>query len=99
MSMELNVLDNIQVAAPCSASWEEMAGDERVRFCEQCLLHVYNLSGMSRRQAEALVRQHEGRLCVRFYRRLDGTVLTDNCPVGLRAARRRALRLLAGMTG
>src|SRR5438876_7755627 len=38
--------------------------------------------------AAAFVREAEGRLCVRFYRREDGTLLTDNCPVGWRAARR-----------
>jgi len=73
-----------------------MEGDERVRFCSQCKLNVFNLSSMSRREAEALVRSKEGRLCIRFYRRSDGTILTDNCPVGLRAARRRVALLLAG---
>jgi hypothetical protein len=32
----------------------------------------------------------EGRLCIRFYRRPDGTVLTRDCPIGL-SLRRRAL--------
>jgi hypothetical protein len=99
MGRDLDILDNLEVAAPCHVAWESMAGSDQVRFCDQCLLHVYNLSGMSRRQAAALVEQTEGRLCVRFYRRADGTLLTDNCPVGLRAARRRALRLLAGLAG
>jgi hypothetical protein len=35
----------------------------------------------------------EGRLCVRFYRRRDGTILTNNCPVGLRALKRRASKV------
>lgn len=86
-------LDQVRVAAPCPADWGAMAGDERVRFCDRCSLNVYNLSGMSRREAEALVAGAEGRLCVRFYRRADGTVLTRNCPVGLRALRRRAARV------
>jgi hypothetical protein len=63
--------------------------DERVRFCSQCNLNVYNLSGMSRREAEALVMKTEGRLCVRFYRKADGSILTQNCPVGLKAIKRR----------
>jgi hypothetical protein len=70
-----------------------MVGDERVRFCAQCELNVYNLSGMTRREAEALVAGTEGRLCVRFYRRSDGTILTRNCPIGLRAIRRRVSRV------
>ena len=82
-------LDNVRIAAPCSADWEQMRGDERVRFCAQCSLNVYNLSGMTRREAEGVVARAEGRLCVRFYRRPDGTILTSNCPVGLRAIKRR----------
>ena len=87
-----NPLDHVKIAAPCSADWDQMFSfeDERVRFCSQCNLNVYNLSGMSRQEAEALVTKTEGRLCVRFYRRADGLVLTQNCPVGLKAVKRRA---------
>ena len=87
-----SLLDRVRVAAPCSADWKEMRGDERVRFCDRCSLNVYNLSAMTRREAERLVVQSEGRLCVRFYRRKDGTILTQNCPVGLRALKRRVSR-------
>ena len=93
MSYRTNPLDDVKVAAPCPADWDSMVGGERVRFCGQCQLNVYNLSGMSRRKAEALVSSTEGRLCVRFYRRADGSVLTRDCPVGLRALKRRASRL------
>ena len=85
-----NPLEHVKVAAPCPADWSKMVGDERVRYCDRCSLHVYNLSGMTRREAEAVVTNSEGRLCVRFYRRTDGTILTRNCPVGLSALRRRA---------
>ncbi|HEX8284737.1 MAG TPA: hypothetical protein VF588_15345 [Pyrinomonadaceae bacterium] len=86
-------LDEVRVAAPCPADWGKMVGDERVRYCGSCDLHVYNLSGMTRREAEGLVASTEGRLCVRFFRRADGTILTNNCPVGLSAVRRRAARV------
>jgi hypothetical protein len=92
------ILTQIRVASPCNAAWDQMDGDERSRFCRACSKHVYNLSEMSRTEAEALVREKEGRLCVRFYRRRDGTVLTDNCPVGLRAMR-RALLMQIGFVG
>lgn len=75
-------LNNIKVASPCPADWDAMYGDERKRFCGDCKLNVYNLSGMTRDEAEQLVTNHEGRLCVRFYRRADGTVITQDCPVG-----------------
>ena len=86
-----NPLDHLKIAAPCPADWDQMFSfeDERVRFCSQCNLNVYNLSGMSRQEAEALITKIEGRLCVRFYRKADGSVLTQNCPVGLKALKRR----------
>lgn len=76
-------LDALSVATPCPANWEEMVGDERVRFCNSCQLNVYHLSGMTRLEAETLVQEKEGKLCVRYYRRADGTILTKDCPVGL----------------
>ncbi len=88
-------LDDVRVATPCNADWNAMRGDERTRFCATCAKNVYNLSEMSRAAAMTLVREKEGHLCVRFYRREDGTMLTDDCPVGLRAVR-RPLRWMAG---
>lgn len=75
-------LNDIKIASPCSADWNEMYGDERKRFCGECKLNVYNLSGMTRDEAERLVTNAEGRLCVRFFQRADGSVITADCPVG-----------------
>jgi hypothetical protein len=74
-----------------------MLGNDRVRFCDQCNLNVYNLSALPKRDAERLIMSTEGRLCVRFYRRADGTILTQNCPTGLRALKRRVTRLASGV--
>jgi hypothetical protein len=87
-------LNVIRVDKPCPASWEKMRGDERVRFCEECSLHVYNLSAMTRDAAEALMASGEGRLCVRYFQRADGTVITQDCGGGLRRAIKRG-RILA----
>ena len=90
-------LDNVRIAAPCPANWESMYGNARVRFCGECQLNVYNLSAMSRADAEHLVAQAEGRLCVRYYRRRDGSIITQNCPVGLRALKRRLSRVATAL--
>ncbi len=87
-----NSLDRIRIASPCPASWERMTGDDRVRFCDECKLQVYNIGEMTRAEAEALIAKTEGRLCARIYRRADGTVITRDCPVGLRAIRRRVTK-------
>ena len=86
-------LDHVRVAAPCSADWDSMLGDERVRFCGQCKLNVYNLSAMKRAEAELLIARAEGRLCVRYFQRRDGSIITQNCPVGLQAIKRRLTRV------
>ncbi len=83
----------LTIASPCPASWDEMKGDERVRFCDECELNVYNLSDMSEEEALKLVEEREGRLCVRFYQREDGTVLTSDCPVGME----RSMHIVGGM--
>ena len=85
-------IHQIRVASPCDADWDQMFGNEVVRHCQQCRLNVYNLSAMTRDEAERIVFEAEGRLCVRFYRRKDGTVLTRDCPVGLAALKRRVAR-------
>lgn len=88
-------LDGLRVATPCPISWEEMAGDSRVRFCEHCRLSVYNISALSRIEAETLIASTEGRLCAKLFRRADGTLLTKDCPVGLRALRLRVAKRAA----
>ena len=84
-----NPLDHVRVSAPCKADWDQMIGSDRMRFCGQCSLNVYNLSSMTRSDAENLISRNEARLCVKFYRRHDGSIITKDCPVGLRAIRRR----------
>jgi hypothetical protein len=89
MARFTNHLKHVRVASPCKADWDEMIGTDRMRFCGQCSLNVYNLSAMTRDEAESLIAANEGRLCVRFYRRRDGSIITQDCPVGLRAVRAR----------
>ena len=87
-----NPLDNIKIASPCAADWNEMRGDERRRYCALCKLNVYNLSDMTRTEAESFLINSEGRVCVKFYRRADGTVLTRDCPVGWEKIKRKVSR-------
>ena len=94
MTKQSGLLDSARIASPCSASWSQMKGDERVRYCEECRLNVYNFAELSRSQAEDLIRETEGRLCGIIYRRADGTVLTRDCPVGLMAIRRGTARVI-----
>ena len=95
MPEDIPLLDQVRVAAPCPANWNEMVGGDRVRYCRSCEKNVYNLSEMSRSEAEKLLQTHEGKMCVRYYRRTDGTIMTNNCPVGLRTIRKFYLKTAA----
>lgn len=97
--MKRNPLDHIKIASPCSADWNEMRGDNRKRFCSLCKLNVYNLSEMSRREAENLLFEMEGKMCVRLYKRQDGTVITQDCPVGWQAIKQRVSRTATATFG
>jgi hypothetical protein len=90
-------LDDVRIASPCDESWERMTGDERVRFCDRCQKHVYNLSAMTRDEAERLIEEKDGSMCARLYQRADGTVITTDCPVG--AQKKRVRRLAIAVTG
>jgi len=87
------MLARIRVATPCRADWNEMTGDARVRHCAQCDKDVFNLSDMTREQAEALIIAKNGDLCARYYQRHDGTILLADCSIGL--AQKRKTRVLA----
>jgi hypothetical protein len=90
-------INKLRVASPCSVGWETMTGNERVRLCHSCQMNIYNISEMTKPEVENLIANREGRLCIRLYKRADGTVLTKDCPVGLRAYQKRVARF-AGAT-
>ncbi len=98
----LPLLDNLAVASPCGANWDEMVGDERVRFCLSCEKNVYNVSAMASEEAERLLAQSAnagGEICVRFYKRADGTIMTQDCPVGEKKKRRKKVALAVAGAG
>ena len=40
--------DHLRIASPCPANWDQMSGDDCVRFCDLCNLHVYNIELLMR---------------------------------------------------
>ena len=59
-------LEQLRVEHPCPASWDAMTGNDRVRFCEACQKRVYDLSAMPKDEAERLICEAAGRMCVRI---------------------------------
>lgn len=85
----LPLLERVSVNSPCPERWEAMEGDDLVRFCRRCAKNVYDLSALDADQAEALLRERGESMCVTFYRRPDGTILTQECIGGTRRRARR----------
>ncbi len=81
-------LPKLRIASPCKERWDAMRGDDRVRVCDGCNRPVFNLSEMTRDQAEAVLATRGVKPCVRFYRRADGTVKTADCPPTARRSHR-----------
>jgi hypothetical protein len=82
-----SILDQIEIASPCLQSWDAMEGDDCKRFCQACKMDIFNLSSMSKSEITDLLLSAEqtgDKVCGRFYRRLDGTIMTRDCPVGVR---------------
>ncbi len=94
---EKSYLDSIKSPLPCSKDWNEMNGDELVRFCQSCEKDVYNLSAMPRREARKLVARNAGKICVRYVRLPNGKVQTADTK--LYKITRNASRLAAGVIG
>ncbi len=90
-------LDSIRSPLPCAKDWNEMIGDERVRFCGACAKNVYNLSAMPRREARKFVALNSGKVCVRYIRLPGGKVQTADTK--LYKITRRASAFAAGVFG
>jgi hypothetical protein len=95
MAIDMRELGVVKVATPCKAKWSEMKGDDTIRRCALCDKNVYHLSRLTSDEARELFQRTEGRLCVRFFARPDGTVLTKDCPVGIR---RKRIKVLAALS-
>ena len=68
----------LKVEAPCPKRWEDLSGDSKRRFCEQCQLHVHNLSAMTADEREHFVGESGGRQCISYELRPDGSMVTPS---------------------
>lgn len=92
--MKKDFLDSLNVKSPCQESWDEMIGNEQVRFCSHCAKDVHDLSSMTRTQAEKLVKRANGNLCVRYVKTPQGKLIT--APPKFTQIKRR-MRVAAGV--
>ncbi len=89
-------LRSITVTSPCLADWDQMTGNDQIRFCEHCNLKVHNISELTYSRAARLVARSQGRLCLRYYRDSQGAAITKQATGKMHQIGRRASRLAAG---
>ncbi|CUI03861.1 hypothetical protein BN2497_2499 [Janthinobacterium sp. CG23_2] len=71
-----------------------------MRHCGDCKKNVFDLSAMTESEAAALVAGNlKGELCVKFYRRQDGTVMTSDCGAVPESSGRPPARSLPRLVG
>ena len=95
MAVSLSLLDQIAVPTPCSVPWDSMSGNDRSRYCKRCNQSVHDLSAMTKSEATSFIAANGSNACVRFYRRPDGTVVTNDCQEISSGRRLRTFRRLA----
>lgn len=92
-------LDRLYISSPCSVPWDSMSGDSTKRLCGGCSKNVFNISDMTKTEVDSFLAKNGYSQCMTFFRRTDGTIMTDNCPRVLRKLRDRcriAVRVAAG---
>ena len=70
---ERDPTESLSVREPCPMRWSELHGAGDVRDCASCAHTVHDISAVTRAQARAFLRGREGRTCVTFVRRPDGS--------------------------
>lgn len=68
--------NDVRIAKPCPKNWDEMTGDDQSRFCNHCEKSVHNLAEMSAADAEKLLCDSSGRVCIRMVSGPQGSFKT-----------------------
>jgi hypothetical protein len=81
MTTRKDKLQCLQVASPCSSSWEAMHGDGRRRRCLECDKPVYDFAQLTPREIAGVIEASQGELCARLTRDEWGRLVTLQPPI------------------
>lgn len=73
-----HILDQIFIAAPCSVDFESLKGSSSKRFCHGCQKSVYNLSEITLKEGERLLKEKGDSACLLLSRDNQGKVITKD---------------------
>jgi len=86
----------LKIENPCSANWDQMIGNDWVRFCDHCQLTVNDLTPLTPKRVHRLIADSKGRLCVRYRVTREGTPILKAVPQQLHQIRKRVSKIAAG---
>jgi len=70
---------DIEIPSPCARAWDEMDAERgangAARFCNQCQEDVYDISSMTRREAQAFMEKHRWQVCVNYEVDEEGKII------------------------
>lgn len=72
------VLDQVSIQQQCPMSWDNMVGDDRVRFCGECQRQVWNFFEMTDLEIAEVMRANPERLCAQITKTREGTLVTKD---------------------
>lgn len=67
-------------SSPCPFKWEGADADAKYKYCSKCQLPIYNLDGIEKSEADALIFKRENKTKFSLYGREDGKFTTSDCP-------------------
>lgn len=73
-------VDRLKIDFPCTADWNQMRGNERIRYCEECNKYVYDFARLPRRQVEEMMAASPGRICAKLTYKNNSLVFLDSKP-------------------
>jgi len=69
------------VPKPCPEDWDQLTPTEQGHHCQTCKTKVWDISSMTRGQAEAFLARHTDHLCVSYRERSNGEIVYAPEPV------------------
>lgn len=77
----------------CSKEWDDLKGDNEVRFCDSCENNVYNLTELTEEEAVKFIESHEGKVCTYAHYDRSGVIVNGEC-----SDERQVIRMLGTAT-
>ena len=88
-------INQLTILTPCTLNWDELEGNRRTRFCQECGKNVHDFRNMTEAEVIAVMDNSPNDFCARITRTQDGQVITRPSLMPLRFNIRSLMILVA----